>query len=129
MGKKVKVFVYGTLKVGGYYASNFDNVRINVKQAMVPGKIYGGAGYPRLRLNDDGELVYGELHTYEEGDNVLQLMDRIEGYNPKGTNNLYNRKKIKVLLENGDSEEAYVYEYASELSGRAEVVESGKWEI
>jgi len=129
MAGKVKIFVYGTLKVGGYYASNFDNVRIDVKRAMVPGKIYDGAGYPRLRLDDDEKLVYGELHTYEEGDDVLHLMDQIEGYQPKGNNNLYNRKKVKVLLENGESEEAYVYEYASDLSGRAKVVESGKWEI
>jgi gamma-glutamylcyclotransferase (GGCT)/AIG2-like uncharacterized protein YtfP len=129
MSEEVKIFVYGTLKVGGYYATNFDDVRVDVKQAMVPGRIYGGAGYPRLRLNNEDNLVYGELHTYAEGDNVLRLMDRIEGYIPDRRHNLYNRKKVKVFLENGESEEAYVYEYAEDLSGRAEVLESGKWEI
>jgi len=128
MKNEVKIFVYGTLKMGGYYARHFDSVRIEAKPAMICGAIYDGAPYPRLRLDKDGK-VYGEIHTYREPDAVLERMDMIEGYRKGSDNNLYNRKKVKVVLEDGSEEEAYIYEYAEDLDGRAKVIENGKWEI
>ena len=123
----VKIFVYGTLKVGGFYADSFNGVRKEVKEAQVHGKIYGGAGYPRLILCEDS-VVHGELHTYDRPDEVIKAMDRIEGYRGEGKSNLYNRKKVKVMTADGE-EEAYIYEYAAGLEKDAEVIESGKWEI
>jgi len=130
---EVKVFVYGTLKVGGYFAKRFDGVRLSSVKATVSGKLYGGKDYPRLLLAPEEEacLVYGELHTYFKADEVIKAMDSIEGYREDQSKvyNLYNRKLIKVKLEDGTEEEAFIYEYAHKPEFDADVLESGKWEI
>lgn len=127
----VKIFVYGTLKVGGRYAAHFNASRDNSVKATVYGRIYGGYGYPRLLLapESEGPTVEGELHTYRDPEHVVALMDRIEGYEEGRSDNLYNRKRVKVKLEDGTEEEAYIYEYAQPLEKGAKLIESGKWEI
>ena len=128
----VKIFVYGTLKVGGYYASRFDEVRDSSVDATVCGKLYGSPyGYPRLVLAPESDrfTVRGELHTYRDPEHVIKLMDHIEGYEENRTDNLYNRKIVKVRLDNGVEEEAFIYEYAQPIERGAEIIKSGIWEI
>lgn len=127
----VKVFVYGTLKVGGRFAADFDVVRESSVKATVYGKIYDGYGYPRLLLSPESDnlTVHGELHTYSEPEKVITLMDLIEGYKEGRPDNLYNRKPVTVKLDDGTEEEAFIYEYARPLEEDAEIIKSGKWEI
>ena len=38
--KELKVFVYGTLKVGGRFATRFDNVRTSTKVGKIKGCLF-----------------------------------------------------------------------------------------
>ena len=129
-----KFFVYGTLKVGGYFAKYFDGMRKtskigklenfdlfrigNVKASWFPGIVPG-----------DG-TVTGEIHEYLDEEEVLDAMDRIEGYNsinPKFS--LYTREIREIELEDGTTEKAYVYVYNREVHDYFDKIEDGVWEI
>ncbi|RLF86848.1 hypothetical protein DRN34_02880, partial [Thermococci archaeon] len=110
MSDKVKkVFVYGTLKVGGYFAEGLDKVRKNSAPAKTTGKLINiDNRFPGLI---DGEgVVHGEIHEYNQFDRVLTVMDNIEGYIKRDPDNsLYKRRIIEVETESGDMEEVYAY--------------------
>lgn len=126
----VKVFVYGTLKVGGYYANTFNQHRVSAQKATVNGFIYDGMPYPRLRLSENPfDVVHGELHEYKNVQHTLARMDMIEGYRKGRNSNLYERKLVEVHLEDGTIEEAYIYEYAQPLEEGANILPDGNWEI
>jgi len=123
-----KVFVYGTLKVGGHFAKSFDKVRRSSVKATTGGKLISVQGrFPGL-LPGDG-VVHGEIHEYDDIKGVIHAMDSIEGYHeshPKES--LYRRELIEVETESGDIEEAYAYFFNQSPDGMDEV-ESGVWEI
>lgn len=131
-----RFFVYGTLKVGGYFASQFDNVRVNSQPAtLIKHDLYGIgskglASFPGA-VPGEGKIV-GEVHTYDSKDHekVLRAMDAIEGYsatNEKGS--LYLRAKKDVILDNGETVEAFVYIFNQSIRDDYEKVETGIWEI
>lgn len=101
-----KVFVYGTLKVGGAFASRFDDFRISSKRAVAKGSMYDLGGCPAAHFWDEGEIV-GEIHEYINPNKVLRHFDRIEGYQKGREYNLYNRIKINV-----EGQECWTYEFA-----------------
>lgn len=133
---KVKIFVYGTLKEGGHFAKNFDSVRENAKPATIRGQLFDVAGwFPGIKLTDvPDDIVHGELHEYNEAEEVIKQMNRIEGFDPDNPEkSLFIRKKVTVETEEGEKEEAEVYEFNFENAGdkvdKAIRVESGVWEI
>lgn len=132
----MKFFVYGTLKVGGYFAENFDSVRKTVDKAVLKGyDMYGightgHAAYPGI-VPGDGE-VHGEVHTFDEKHQkaVLSAIDGIEGYHAadeKGS--LYLRKKVPVQLEDGTEEEAFVYIFNNGIQKYYGKIEDGVWDV
>jgi len=44
---------------------------------------------------------------------ALAITDRIEGYNPDGGRNLYDRKEAIIRLADGEAVTACVYEFAN----------------
>lgn len=133
MGETGQVFVYGTLKVGGYFAERFNHLRLNSKNATIKGALLDLGDFPGIKTEVDGQ-VHGEIHEYNDFENVVYEMDLIEGYSGPNRHNLFNR--IKVIATD-DSEEAVeteviAYEFAQELPGEVIEryrVESGIWQI
>lgn len=123
------VFVYGTLKAGQWndrpiYSKN----RVSCHKATIQGRIYAVASFPGVRLTDDGEVVYGEVHEYTEQmfKSILPMMDGLEGYDPKRKDNHYNRKVVRATLENGKEVDVYVYEYGRPVPESLRIL-SGNW--
>ena len=120
----MKVFVYGTLKVGGKFSVYVDKMREDVVPHTLHGyEMYSVSGmYPAIKEGDGA--IYGEIHTLNE--KALPILDRIEGYNANNKeSSLYLRETIFV-----DGEEVYVYIFNDKkyLDGCEKVVE-GVWEI
>lgn len=123
-----KVFVYGSLRRGFL---NHDKVLKNkvkhVEGGYAEGSLYHlPAGYPAII--EGKQEVYGEVFTIRQAKTIKSL-DLLEGYLGEGQNNLYERKKMKVRLEDGTVEDCWVYVHANkEYVKRVGVaVEHGDW--
>jgi len=125
------VFVYGTLKVGGHFAEQFDKFRLNSFDAMIYGTLFSvNDQFPAVILGGDN-LVHGEVHSYRNGRSVLAAMDAIEGcMNPEEKHdpfNMFNRSTVIAMFEDDDAEvPATIYTWNLELDG-LEIIEDGKW--
>ena len=126
MNETLKVFVYGTLKVGGKFAVRFDEVRKTVAPAIAKGTLFNVGWFPAAIFGGDTEIV-GEFHEYTDPDRVASMFDSIEGCHGESPNNLYNRKTVEVLV-NGKPVKCLAYEFNKDTTDM-EVVETGIWEI
>jgi len=125
---ELKVFVYGTLKVGGRFSKRFDSVRTSVKTGSIKGTLYDLGSFPGVKLNTEESTIFGEVHTYTQAKDVEASLDRIEGYfGEDHPHNLYNKKQVEVLTENG-TETCMVYEFAKDVEKFTKVKE-GIWKI
>lgn len=131
-----KFFVYGTLKIGGYFAESFNKVRKNSTEAKLKGfdlfKIGSGnnSWFPGI-IPGEGEVI-GEVHEYAEEHikDVYSHMDAIEGYsetNPEAS--LYRRELMTVELEDGSTETVNVYVFNREIEKDYPKVKSGVWPV
>lgn len=126
----VGVFVYGTLKLGGYFAGYLDKYRQICEKAILPkAKIYDLGSFPAVATTgDEKDEVIGEYHEYSDPSDVLKLLDQIEGYHgPSNPTNLYDRVKASVRTETGEKE-AYIYVYADDLSDKVPIKDC-QWEV
>ncbi len=92
---RTKFFVYGTLKVGGFFSKKFDKKRLSVKKATDKGTMYNITNsYPAVVF--DGKYdISGEIHEYADEKEVIKLFDLIEGFIKKIILiTIYNRKTI-----------------------------------
>lgn len=122
----LKAFVYGTLKVGGHFASYFDAYRIESVTGKVKGRLFNAGAFPAA-VHGKGQIS-GELHTYKNGTEILSAFDQIEGFDYEGSpGNLYNREIIEVETENG-TEEAIMYFFNGKTENLREIKE-GVWKM
>ena len=131
-----KFFVYGTLKVGGRFAAYFDKIRTSSKPATLMhhdlfgiGPI-GHAPFPGA-VPGTGNIV-GEVHEYEGANirSVLRSLDSIEGYHEDDEeSSLYLRTKKKVVLEDGEEVDAFVYIFNKKIASHYHKLEEGVWEV
>ena len=122
-----KFFVYGTLKVGGYYASLFNEFRVSSKPAKLFGyRMFEIGPYPGI-VKGDG-IVYGEVHEYSNKTQVLREMDLIEGYRGDGLD-LFVRRETIVVYENGKTEAVFIYVFNRDIFIDMPEIKSGNWEI
>lgn len=129
MSETTLFFVYGTLKEGGHFASDFDAFRQKSVEATLNNHaLYNLGWFPTIREEEDSS-VQGELHEYVNPDVVTRAMDRIEGFNGDPRNSLFVRKKATVVTEEGDEVEASVYVLARDLPASAEKIEDGVWAL
>jgi gamma-glutamylcyclotransferase (GGCT)/AIG2-like uncharacterized protein YtfP len=122
-------FVYGTLKVGGHFATYFDEHRVMSVPATLPGyDLYNMGWFPAIQ--EGNGIVHGELHEYKNLHLVAHRMDSIEGYNPHNPElGLYIRKRLQVeTAGNGKRITANVYVFARPIEG-AKRIDSGIWPI
>ena len=124
-----KIFVYGTLKEGYRLdKEEFIELRTSVEVATIEAGLFSLGDYPTIKLDKDG-ITIGEVHTFksEDFEDVLGLMDEIEGYKPKTPKEgLYNRYKVEATREDGEVVTVWVYEYNGEIDPD-EKVEDGIW--
>jgi len=124
-------FVYGTLKVGGKFASRFDADRLEVVPCSINGTLYDTGWYPAIVLEGDGE-VQGELHRYKNWHLVIERMDRIEGYQEeRPERSLFMRRMTEMEIPNGGKVAVILYEFNTHngVPKTFKVMESGLWEI
>lgn len=125
-----KVFVYGSLRTDFW---NYDKVLKNrvrhVQEGCIEGSLYHlPAGYPAA-ISGAGQ-IYGEVFTLSR-DKVIKSLDVLEGYAGEGKDNLYERKKCKVLLQDGTEEMCWVYLYVDEAAAKkyGKPVSQGDWKV
>lgn len=121
----INVAVYGTLKYGYWNYERYCKGAHSIENVTIRGKLYAlPSGIPVLQVPDDsvlahgthdpmadlntqerfepdnytqpdGDLVYGELMTFDDPEKRLPLIDRLEGFYPGGRS-LYRRVLIYV---------------------------------
>ena len=93
-----RVFVYGTLKPGGYYYADYCAPSvIAVQEAIAWGRLYHlPMGYPALTEGD--RPVQGSLLTFVSAE-ILDRLDDLEGYDPQRSplENEYERRTTEVF--------------------------------
>lgn len=127
------VFVYGTLKVGGFFAEQFDEYRRKYFKATVYGALYSVNGqFPAALLGDEG-VIHGEVHVYTNGIAVLEAMNNIEGCEvPEEEGhpaNMFNRVTTIAEFDNDNAEvPVFMYTWNQEIDS-LERINSGIWEL
>ncbi|AEO93771.1 gamma-glutamyl cyclotransferase [Bacillus phage G] len=126
----IPIFVYGGLRKDLY---NYERVLKGKTTSILNATI---DGYTMLNLGDTPGIIAGDNTIVGEVMNInpslylqtLQLLDRLEGYNPsqKGKSP-YHREIKKVKLEDGKEIDAYVYVYNVKQGINFPVIASGDW--
>lgn len=101
----VRIFVYGTLKpdelekpTANEYQRSCLSQLLKAQPATAFGHLYDlPFGYPAMTLGD--HQIHGFLLTFEN-ENILDLLDEYEGYNPNSNDNEYDRQQIEVFNSN-----------------------------
>ncbi len=108
-------FVYGTLKRGQCREACWPAAPLQVLDGFVRATLIDLVEYPGLLPGDN--WVRGEIWQIAAADvaETLRVLDAIEGYQPGGTNNLYDRRSVEVYRSTDDSKPlvtAHSYWYA-----------------
>jgi len=101
--KMVKVFTYGTLKVGHWNHHIMERAKgIFLTKAYISNKDMYYAYKNSFPAVIDGKgIVYGEI--FEVPDSYLKVLDGLEGfYKDSPRNSMYLRKKAIATLPNGE---------------------------
>jgi gamma-glutamylcyclotransferase (GGCT)/AIG2-like uncharacterized protein YtfP len=131
------MFFYGTLKRGHANHDLFCRGYLRVEEATVRGRLYDlPSGYPALVVPEedvraigtadpledaseqqlghdgahrpDGTLISGGLLTFDDPEERLPALDRLEGYDPAGPS-LYRRVLIPAETSGGEGVLAWAY--------------------
>lgn len=99
------VFVYGTLKPGGYYHDAYcGEFQFEATDGTIMGRLYSfpSLSYPGAVENDTSRIKGVLIKFHHTEIEVLEKLDRLEGYDPDRTTdeNEYYRKRISVFDEN-----------------------------
>ncbi len=128
------VFVYGTLKPGGHYWSQFCEGKVaSAVSAKIRGKLYDlHVGYPGVLVGGEG-WVQGIVLTFTRQADFAQL-DVLEGFQPNRSNELneYVRLRVDCFNEHGARlGEVWAYEMTEATFKRfsATRIENGNWPI
>lgn len=130
-----KVFVYGSLRSDMFnYNVYLDGKVEENNKASVKGDLFhlDNKGYPAV-VPGEGKVV-GELMSFNNFESTLKDLDELEAYiEGEEDENEYNRKVVDVILENGNIEKAYYYEYNPPADYNKDdklvPVENGDWKI
>ena len=99
------VFVYGTLRPGGYYHRRLvEGHPVVTTSAWVRGQLYAlSPGYPGMTPGE--RRVEGEVLSFDD-DGLLAALDRLEGYDPNrpvSADFEYTRESCEVFSADGVS--------------------------
>lgn len=107
-----QLFVYGSLAPGKSNAHMLSEQQGTWRPGTVRGKLipsgWGNAmGFPGVQLQNDGEQVPGLLFCSDDLKEYWPVLDAFEGKE-------YQRVTTTVLLDDGSSTEAFIYELLPE---------------
>lgn len=130
----LRVFVYGTLKPGGYYWDRFCEGKVERWwPARIHGEIYDlPVGYPAAFLGGEGWIVGVILELTNRS--ALVGLDHLEGFDPadpESDRNEYRRMRVEAWPDSaGQPETVWAYGMSREAIRRSGGVwiESGNWE-
>ena len=87
-------------------------------RGWISGKLFDLGIYPAAVPASDAR-VWGEVFEITDPPTVLAALDRIEGHRPsEPERSLYNRVRVSATLDDGRTEDVWVYFYNAPL-GRA----------
>ena len=121
----MKLFVYGSLKPGGWSHHLLEGkVEEDPLEGTIRGSLYDAGAFPALKMDDEGE-VHGLIYNIKEKEHtsLMRRLDSLEGY-PR----LYDRAEVPVLTDN-DVEYAIVYFGKQESLFDGPRIDSGIWEV
>ena len=116
-----KVAVYGSLRKGMYNHSLIEDAKYLGKYETKPAySMYAVSTYPGIKANGHTSIT---MEVYEVDDDLLELVDQLEGYSSKRKHNdFYNRVTVNTPYGL-----AYTYLYVPEIPEGAEQVQEGDW--
>jgi gamma-glutamylcyclotransferase (GGCT)/AIG2-like uncharacterized protein YtfP len=147
------LFFYGTLKRGHRNHDIFCQGSLRVEEATVRGRLYELlSGYPVLvvpeedvratgtadpvgdaskqqELNHvevhrpDGTVIYGELFTFDDPEERLPALDRLEGFDPDGPSPY---RRVLIPAETSDGARVMAWAYVTEDSSGTHLP-GGRW--
>jgi gamma-glutamylcyclotransferase (GGCT)/AIG2-like uncharacterized protein YtfP len=123
-----QVFFYGTLRTGFNRTTRagIDSLLKFTGRGWINGKLFDLGIYPAAVPATDAR-VRGEVFEITDPPQVLAALDRIEGHRPaEPERSLYNRVRVSATLDDGRTEEVWVYFYNAPL-GRAPRITSGDY--
>jgi gamma-glutamylcyclotransferase (GGCT)/AIG2-like uncharacterized protein YtfP len=123
-----QVFFYGTLRTGFNRTTRagIDTFLRFAGRASIAGKLFDLGIYPAAVPASDAR-VWGEVFEMADAATVLAALDRIEGYRPaEPDRSLYTRVRVPATLDDGRTEDVWVYFYNAPL-GRAPRITSGDY--
>ena len=106
-GNTVKVFVYGSLKVGFSNHGVVERYVLDVKPGTVDGfRMLNLGAYPGAVPVGEGESrsIRGEIMLLTDPERAMRNLDGLEGYP-----HFYNRKVVTVRLDDGNTDAAWIY--------------------
>ena len=123
-----QVFFYGTLRTGFNRTTRagIDTFLKFSGRAWINGKLFDLGIYPAAVPATDAR-VWGEVFEMADASKVLSALDRIEGYRvSEPERSLYTRASVPATLDDGRTEDVWVYFYNAPL-GRAPRITSGDY--
>ena len=123
-----QVFFYGTLRTGFNRTTRagIDEFLKFAGHGSIGGKLFDLGIYPAAVPATDSR-VWGEVFEMVDAPKVLAALDRIEGYRPaEPERSLYNRAQVHATMDDGRTENVWVYFYNAPL-GRAPRIVSGDY--
>ena len=130
-----RIFVYGSLMEGFFnYDKYLKGNVLTIEHGCIYGTLYHlhNKGYPGF-INEGDDAVFGEIMTFEENKDLLEALDKLEGYVGEFHNeNAYNRCPIEVWESQTQSkQELDVYVYNLESTKNREdqrlYIREGSW--
>lgn len=123
----MKVFVYGSLKPGGWAHYNLNDMTVGEPEGgLVEGALYDINGsWPALKIDEPGQtvgLVY-EIKEDEE-EELMRRLDQLEGYP-----NLFDRKLMPIRVGNRLVEATVYFGVMPGLFDKATPINSGVWSV
>jgi len=123
-----QVFFYGTLRTGFNRTTRagIDAFLKFAGRGWIKGKLFDLGIYPAAVPASDAR-VWGEVFEISDPPTVLAALDRIEGHRPaEPERSLYNRMRVPATMDDGRTEDVWVYFYNAPL-GRAPRIASGDY--
>ena len=120
----MKLFVYGSLKPGGWSHHLLeDGVEENPQEVYIRGSIYEAGNFPALKLDDQGN-VYGLMYELiMPATDLMRRLDQLEGYP-----HLFDRTEVTCYDRHG-SESALVYFGKQKFLFEGPRVDDGIWKV
>ena len=124
-----RLFVYGTLTVGGILHDRWCGDALTIEPASTTGRLYDlPLGFPAM-VRGGRDPVYGQAMTFPDLKATLEKLDLLEGYDAEYPRRSMFLRRVRPvsLLDSGKKVHAYCYFWRGCLPEGAVLVPSGRW--